>query len=103
MVSADGASLVAAHIDPGGGIGRTTTHTGQSVSQALRANGGFRNGNGGTFRAYGRVNDENRDFGYPMSADQMIIAALKVENRWRVYAQITEGTGWRVKRIDDIA
>jgi hypothetical protein len=102
MISADGSSLVAAHIDPGGGVGRTTTNTGQSISQALRANGAFKNGNGGAFRAYGRVNDENLDFGYPMSADQMIITALKVNSHWRVYAQITEGTGWRVKRIDDV-
>jgi hypothetical protein len=99
MVSADGSSLVAAHIDPGGGIGRTSNHTGESVSKALRDNGGFRNGNGGVFRAYGRVADATQ-FGYPTSAQQMIITALRLKNRWRVYAQIAEQTGFTVKRID---
>ena len=99
MLSADGSSLVAAHIDPGGGIGRTSNHTGESVSKALRENGGFRNGNGGVFRAYGRVADATQ-FGYPKSAQQMIITALKRNGRWRIYAQITEQNGFKVERLD---
>jgi hypothetical protein len=102
MVSGDGTSLVAAHIDPGGGVGRTSPHTGESISQALRANGGFNNGNGGVFRAYGRVADAG-PFGYPKSATQMIITALKHHGRWQIYAQIAEGNGFRVERIDNLA
>ena len=101
MVSGDGSSLVAAHIDPGGGVGRTSTHSGESISQALRANGGFANGNGGVFRAYGRVGNAGQ-FGYPKSATQMIITALKHNSRWHVYAQIAEGNGFRVERIDNL-
>ena len=102
MVSGDGSSLVAAHIDPGGGVGRTSPHTGESISQALRATGGFDYGNGGVFRAYGRVADGG-PFGYPKSATQMIITALKHNGRWQVYAQIAEGNGFRVERIDNLA
>lgn len=101
MVSIDGSTLVAAHIDPGGGVGRTSRHTGLSVSQALRAGGGFRNGNGGVFRAYGRVAGVDQ-FGYPQSATQMIITALIHKGRWQVYAQIAEGNGFRVQRIDNL-
>ena len=100
MVSKDGSSLVAAHIDPGGGVGRASTHTGQSISKALRASGGFSNGNGGVFRAYGRVADGSADFGYPQSSTQMIIVALVHKGRWQVYAQISQGAGFRVERID---
>jgi hypothetical protein len=99
MVSADRSSLVAAHIDPGGGVGRTSTHTGETVSKALRENGGFRNGNGGVFRAYGRVSDKSL-YGYPLTATQMIITALKGKNGWKVFAQIAEANGFRVERID---
>ena len=102
MVSGDGSSLVAAHIDPGGGVGRTSTHTGQSISKALRASGGFNNGNGGVFRAYGRVADGASDYGYPQSSTQMIIVALVHKGRWQVYAQIANGTGFRVERIDNV-
>jgi hypothetical protein len=102
MVSGDGGSLVAAHIDPGGGVGRTSVHTGESISQALRATGGFANGNGGVFRAYGRVADAGQ-YGYPKSATQMIITALKHNDRWQVYAQIAEGNGFRLERIDNVA
>jgi hypothetical protein len=101
MVSADGTSLVAAHIDPGGGVGRTSPHSGESISQTLRVNGGFKNGNGGVFRAYGRVADAGV-FGYPKSATQMIITALTHSGRWHVYAQIAEGNGFRVERIDNL-
>ena len=101
MVSGDGSSLVAAHIDPGGGVGRTSAHSGESISQALRADGGFQNGNGGVFRAYGRVAAAGQ-FGYPKSATQMIITALKHNDRWQVYAQIAEGNGFRVERIDNL-
>lgn len=99
MVSADRSSLVAAHIDPGGGVGRTSTHTGESVSKALRENGGFRNGNGGVFRAYGRVSN-GAEYGYPLTASQMIITALKGKSGWKVFAQIAEANGFRVERID---
>ena len=98
-LSADRSSLVAAHIDPGGGIGRTSTHTGESVSKALRENGGFRNGNGGVFRAYGRVSN-GAEYGYPLTASQMIITALKGKSGWKVFAQIAEANGFRVERID---
>ena len=99
MMSADRSSLVAAHIDPGGGIGRKSKHTGESVSKALRENGGFLNGNGGIFRAYGRVSDKSQ-YGYPPSATQMIITAFKGKNGWKVFAQIAEANGFRVERID---
>jgi len=102
MISGDGGSLVAAHIDPGGGVGRTSAHTGESISAALRAGGGFANGNGGVFRAYGRVAEAGQ-YGYPKSATQMIITAVKHNGRWEVYAQIAEGNGFRVERIDNLA
>ena len=87
------------HIDPGGGVGRTSTHTGESVSKALRENGGFRNGNGGVFRAYGRVSN-GAEYGYPLTASQMIITALKGKSGWKIFAQIAEANGFRVERID---
>jgi hypothetical protein len=101
MLSPDGTSLVAAHIDPGGGMGRNSNHTGQSISKALREGGGFRNGNGGVFRAYGRVSDPGQ-FGYPATASQMIITAVKRDGRWQIFAQIAEDNGFRVQRIENL-
>jgi len=99
MMSADRSRLMAAHIDPGGGVGRTSEHSGESVSKALRETGGFRNGNFGVFRAYGRVADKSQ-YGYPLTATQMIITALKGKNGWKVFAQIAEANKFRVARID---
>lgn len=103
MVSPDRTDLVAAHLDPGGGNRGPTTHTGESISQALRQRGGFRNGNGGAFRAYGRVANAGT-FGYPY-AKQVIITALKNpqdNGRWAIYAQIESlAGGFRVERIDN--
>jgi len=99
MMSADRSRLMAAHIDPGGGVGRTSEHSGESVSKALRETGGFRNGNFGVFRAYGRVADKSQ-YGYPLTATQMIITALKGKNGWKVFAQIAEANKFRVERID---
>jgi len=93
----NGTDLAAAHIDPQGLV---TGITGQHISQQLRANGGFSNGNGGTFKAYGRVDDGSNLYGYPQSAQQMIIVAVKRASGWRVYAQIDVGGHLSAKRID---
>jgi hypothetical protein len=86
-------NLAAAHIDPEKKV------TGQHVSQQLRAHGGFSNGVGGTFRAYGRVDDGSRTYGYPQSAYQMIIVAVR-QRAWEVYAQIAREKTWDTRRID---
>jgi len=93
----NGGSLAAAHIDP---QGKATGTTGQQVSQDMRANGGFANGNGGTFKAYGRIADGSGLFGYPMAAQQMTIVGVKRGVDWRVYAQIELGDHRDVERID---
>jgi len=41
-------------------------------------------------------------FGYRKSATQMIIIALKHNGRWEVFAQIADGNGSRVERIDNM-
>jgi hypothetical protein len=92
----NGANLAAAHIDP---QGRTTGITGLHIAQQLRNSGGFSNGNGGTFKAYGRVDPGSPLFGYPQTAQQMIIVAVKRGGGWRVYAQIDMGTHITVDRI----
>lgn len=92
-----GGNLAAAHIDP---QGRTTGTTGQTISQALRTNGGFSNGIGGTFKAYGRIDNGSGLFGYPQTAQQMTIVAVKRSGAWEVYAQIDMGTHRDVERID---
>lgn len=92
----NGANLAAAHIDP---QGRTTGITGQHISQQIRANGDFSNGNGGTFEAYGRIAVGSGLFGYPQTAQQMIIVAVKKAGTWRVYAQIDMGTHFTGERI----
>lgn len=84
--SVNGASLVAAHIDPGGGIGRESEFDGVTISKALREGGGFSNGNGGDFKAYGRIKDG--DYGYPETADQMTIVGVRSVNEWEVFSQI---------------
>jgi len=99
MVSADRSRLMAAHIDPGGGAGRKSVYDGETVSKALRGGGGFRNGDFGVFRAYGRVSDKSL-YGYPMDATQMIIVAIKGKNGWKVFAQISKTDGFSVERID---
>lgn len=86
MKSANGSSLIAAHIDPGLGTGVAGT----AVSKAMRDNGGFAGGgNGGDFKAYGRVANNSGLFGYPESAAQMTIIGVKAAGQWRLYAQIT--------------
>jgi hypothetical protein len=86
MKSADGTNLLAAHIDPGKGSGVQ----GRDVSLAMRQGGGFGGGgNGGQFKAYGRVPTESGEFGYPESAAQMTIVGVKAAGTWRLYAQIT--------------
>ncbi len=99
MKSADGANLLAAHIDPGKGGG---VH-GRDVSLAVRQGGGFGGGgNGGQFKAYGRVPDKSGFFGYPESAAQMTIVGVKAGGQWRLYAQITAlGGGLTALRIDE--
>lgn len=91
----NGASLAAAHIDPGLG----TKIRGQDVSQQLQANGGFSNDIGGTFRAYGRVDPGPNVFGYPPNAQQMTILAVKQSGAWCIYSQIDMGTHLDVSRI----
>lgn len=92
-----GGNLAAAHIDP---QGHATGVTGQTVSQAMRDNGGFQNGNGGTFQAYGRVADGSAEFGYPQSATQMIVVAVKRGGAWRVYSQTELAGALTVRRLD---
>lgn len=92
----NGGSLAAAHIDP---QGRTTGTTGQHISQQIRASGDFSNGNGGAFKAYGRVDPASGLYGYPQTALQMIIVAVKRGGAWRVYAQIDMGTHIIAERI----
>jgi hypothetical protein len=92
----NGANLAPVHIDPGKGTGIT----GRQISQQLRNNGGFSNGNGGTFKAYGRVNPGAGLFGYSQAAHQTIIVAVKRGGGWRVFAQIDMGTNLTVERID---
>ncbi len=98
MKSADGSNLLAAHIDPGKGSGVQ----GRDVSLAMRQGGGFgAAGNGGQFKAYGRVPTESDEFGYPESAAQMTIVGVKVAGAWRLYAQITAlDGGLTALRID---
>lgn len=97
MKSADGTNLRAAHIDPVRGSG----YSGQDVSLAMRTNGGFANANDGPWRAYGRVADNSGLYGYPQSAEQMIIVGIKDGGEWKVYAQVTEqGGNLRAERID---
>lgn len=93
----NGGDLAAAHIDP---QGHTTGFTGQYIAQQLRDNGGFSNGNGGVFHAYGRVAAGSNDpGGYPQAAHQMIIVAVKRNGGWRVYAQTDMGTHFTAERI----
>lgn len=92
----NGANLAAAHIDPQGLV---TGITGQQISAQLRANGGFSNGNGGNFQAYGRVDVNSGLFGYPQTAQQMIIIAVKKAGAWRVYAQTDMGVHFTADRI----
>jgi hypothetical protein len=95
MVS--GTDLAAAHIDP---QEAKTKIDGQHVSKQMRDHGGFSNGNGGTFKAYGRIADGSNLFGYPKAAQQMIVVAVKRSGSWRVYAQIDLGAHMDGKRID---
>lgn len=98
--SINGGSIVAAHIDPGGGIGRSSEYDGVTISKALRENGGFANGNGGEFKAYGRI-DAN-GYGYPKDVDQMtIVAARSHDDIWHVYSQIV--LGGKVISAEDIS
>lgn len=92
-----GPNLAAAHIDP---QGKTTQVTGQTISKALREGGGFSNSLGGTFKAYGRVDTGSGTYGYPQTAEQMTIVAIKDNGAWAVYAQITLATHREVERID---
>jgi hypothetical protein len=98
MKSPDGSNLLAAHIDPGKGSGVQ----GRDVSVAVRQGGGFGGaGNGGQFKAYGRVPNESGFFGYPESAAQMTIVGVKAAGQWRLYAQITAlDGGLTALRID---
>ena len=88
--SVNGGSIVAAHIDPGGGVGRVNDFDGVGISQKLRDDGDFANGNGGEFNAYGRI--AGSGFGYPTDAEQMTIVAVRSNNNvWGVYSQIIKG------------
>jgi hypothetical protein len=95
MLSNDRSSLVAAHIDPEKKI------DGDKMADVIRPGGGFANGNGGVFRAYGRQRDPAK-FGYPIDAQQMIVVAVCRDNKWEIWSQITENNGSRtVERIDN--
>jgi hypothetical protein len=50
-------------------------------------------------RAKGRVNPNLGLFGYPQTAQQMIIVDVKKAGEWRVYAQIDMGTHFTAERI----
>lgn len=95
----NGQDYAAAHIDPGRGAG---AYTGDFISAQLRANGGFQNGNGGTFKAYGRIPNGSGLFGYEGSVGHMIIVAVRgPDNTWKVYAQHQNVDGsMEVRRID---
>lgn len=78
QVSKDRKTLIAAHIDPEKGKGET----GESLSTKLRDRGGFKDGNDGTFQAYGR---NKGGFGY---GDGLItIIAIKANGGWSIYSQ----------------
>jgi hypothetical protein len=93
----NGGDLAAAHIDP---QGRVTGVTGQAISLHLRNSGGFANGNGGTFKAYGRIDNGSGLYGYAQAAQQMTIVGVKRASAWQVFAQIDMGTHRDVERID---
>jgi len=97
--SINGTEITAAHIDPGGGMGRVSPYVGQDVTNALgKGAGGFSNGNGGTFKAYGRVGDEG-GYGYSQGAKQMTIVALKRKGTWKVYSQSLIGDAIHAEKI----
>jgi hypothetical protein len=97
--------LVATHLDPGAAVGggRLAQNDPQRVTadlmrQALINNGAFQNGNGGTFRVFGK--DLNAAYAYPHG--RIIIVSVYRNNEWRVYAQIQDLNlpQWSVYRID---
>jgi len=94
-VSVDRRSLITAHIDPEKGKGVD----GADIGKRLGAEGGFANGNGGTFRAYGRTTDRSK-FGY--GDGSMVIVAVRRDGTWEIWAQLTEVSGnVIVERIDN--
>lgn len=97
MLTADRASLITAHIDPEKGKGVD----GADIGKRLGAAGGFANGNGGVFRAYGRTQDATK-FGY--GDGSMIIIAVRRGGTWEIWSQLTAVSGARtVERIDNSA
>jgi hypothetical protein len=74
--------LSAAHIDPEKGKGAD----GESISTELRKPGSaFAAPNDGTFKAFGRVEDIKKDFGY--GDGQITIIAVKASAGWGIYMQ----------------
>ncbi|MBN2122886.1 MAG: hypothetical protein JW821_01215 [Deltaproteobacteria bacterium] len=103
MLNSTRSELLAAHIDPGaasGGEGRLSSpEDGKVMSKKLREEGGFSNGNGGTFKAYGRV-ESSAKFGY--GAGRVIIMGVKKNSAWEVYSQIQGiDRSLTVSRIDN--
>lgn len=97
MLSADRSSLITAHIDPEKGKGVD----GAAIGKRLGAGGGFANGNGGTFRAYGRTTDKAK-FGY--GDGSMVVVAVRRDGVWEIWTQLTGVSGARVvERIDNSA
>jgi hypothetical protein len=93
--SINGTSLVAAHVDPGGGVGRTGGTTGEDARKTMVTHTGFRNGNGGTFKVYGRLATSSDGYGYGNIRDtasriasrQMAIIGLLGKNGWKLWSQ----------------
>lgn len=108
--SINGNSLVAAHVDPGGGIGRKSDYAGEDVREAMEKHTRFKNDNGGTFKVYGRREFATDGFGYgnykdgskKVASHQMVIIGLLRGGGWKLYSQQTFGDHSRsVQRIDN--
>lgn len=98
MKAPDNQSVRAAHIDPGN---TAADPSGTELSETMRSDAGFANGNGGNLKVYGRVPNGSDEFGYPESAGQMTIIGLKDGMNWKIYSQIMNLDGSLVaQRID---
>lgn len=103
-------SLVAAHVDPGGGIGRQSDYSGEDVRKAMKNHTRFKNHNGGAFKVYGRRELATGGFGYgkykdggkKVASTQMVIIGLLREGGWKLYSQQTfVDKSKLVQRIDN--
>jgi len=109
--SINGQSLVAAHVDPGGGVGRDSTTTGEEVRTAMVKHTKFRNHNGGVFKVYGRRALSTDGFGYGRNRDssgrtgskQMVIVGLWRDGAWQLWSQqLFMDNATVVQRIDNL-